>query len=118
MSEVTATGPVIDFVSEQDGPAERRLKYELCRYFSTHTLVERAYLVVVRFRSEGPASVALALATAPERQQELVCGVQRIFHSMFNVSQALDLIFLSAAQEARLSPVCLSFFPAGQCDAA
>ena len=116
MTDIIARGEsAVFFVGEHDGEPERRLKDELCRYFAANGSVKQAYLVVVRFGGEQTSNVALALSAQSGTQRELVEGIQELFRSIFNVSQHLDIIFVSAAQEAKIVPVCRPFYGASPC---
>ncbi len=100
----------IQFVTEQDGMAERQLKSALCKLFAAIRAVERAYLVRVRYGTRISAEVALALIAAPGREKELVVAIHKVFLPLFGVDQYLDVLFLSAVQETDVVKVCRPFF--------
>jgi hypothetical protein len=101
--------PGVNFLGEQDGSPERRLKTSLRRRFTEMRTVERAYLARVRYGT-GRSDVALALVTRGNEKDSVVKSVHEEFHALFNASQHLDIMFLTAVQESEICLVCPPFF--------
>lgn len=98
----------IDFLGEQDGPAERELKASLSPIFSQCPVVRAAYLARVEY-AEGPPAVALCLAArAPD--PEIVRRVGDAFAALFARAVPLDILFLSPEQEPEIRRVCAAFY--------
>jgi hypothetical protein len=103
----------VDFLGEQDGEPERRLKSALCMRFADMKTVQRAYLARVRYGTVGPTEIALALVAPAEDRDGVVRSVHEEFHALFNITQHLDVIFLTPAQDNKISSACAPFFLAG-----
>jgi len=104
------TEPAVTFLGEQDGGPERCLKSALHTRFAEIEAIQRAYLVRVQYGSAGPQEIALALVAPTADKDAVVSSVHRQFRSLFNVTQHLDIIFLTPAQEGKVSRVCPPFF--------
>ncbi|HEY2882413.1 MAG TPA: enhanced serine sensitivity protein SseB C-terminal domain-containing protein [Pirellulales bacterium] len=105
------TAPVIRFVGEQDGVAERKLKEEFSALFEQNASVRKAYLARVIYEDGSNQHVALCLAAPTDNQLNRAIG--KIFGQMFNTKQHLDIFFLrDVNQESELSCVCRPFFEA------
>jgi hypothetical protein len=99
----------IEFLGEQDGPAERELKTLLrveCRRFPS---IQRAYLARMGFTPDAPISVGLCIAPSSAEDPAIVEAVQRAFSSLFASDAHLDIVFVDAEQERDLQRVCQSF---------
>jgi hypothetical protein len=95
----------VTFVGEQDGEPERLLKNALVAELRNVAELKRAYLARVEY-ADG-VHVALCLA-APEDP----VAVERIgtrFAEIFGRHEHLDILFLTAGQEAKLQLVCSPF---------
>jgi hypothetical protein len=97
-------------IREQDGPPERELKRRLAELFRRDPSVKAAYLARVSYVEAGPLSVALCLRAQRGPDTSVTEKVGQIFASMFGHHEHLDIVFLSAAQEAELAKVCVPFF--------
>lgn len=97
------------FISEQEGSSESDLKKELTTLFLREG-VRKAYLVKMSYADSVPASVVLCLWSTVGSEKALVEKISEIFASMFARQEHLDIMFLSGAQEARLSNQCSPFF--------
>lgn len=97
------------YVGEQVGPNEHRLKDELAEAFHGGGAVSKAYLAHADL-GDGSHNVVLGVV-APDRNHEtVVAQVQKIFGSIFDSSQHLDILFLDPDGEADLLRVCRPFF--------
>ena|SRR6186713_2593632 len=102
--------PRIQFLDEQDGPAEQLLKDRLGESFNQDRSVLTAYLA--RVDLGGQISVALCLMTRFGADRDLAEKTSAIFKTIFNADVHLDIMFPNAAQEAELKQVCRPFFVA------
>ena len=100
----------VQFVGEQDGPAEQSLKDRLSDFFRGDGSVQAAYLA--RVDLGGQTSVALCLRTQFGPDRVLAEKIGSIFKTIFKASVHLDIMFPNAAEEAELSQVCRPFFVA------
>jgi hypothetical protein len=99
----------IEFVGEQDGHAERELKLVLKHTFLPFRTLMRAYLARVRYgRGDEPVALCL-LANSDNEHEELVSQAQKAFRTLFKIDQAMDVLFLTAAQEKKLKICCRPF---------
>ena|SRR5690348_5153087 len=98
----------VRFIGEQDGKPERELKSELCTVFSRHTAVQKAYLARVSYDAQNDSGIALCLVGSPG--DALLGELQNLFQNMFQVSEQLDIMFLSREQELELHAVANAFF--------
>ena len=102
--------PRIEFLGEQDGPPERALKSALTETLARLPHSVRGYLARVGFQPDNENAVALCLAGFHRPDTALVDDVNAAFSRMFGTGAALDIIFISAEQEADLRRVCTSFY--------
>jgi len=102
--------PRIEFLGEQDGPPERVLKSALTTVLARPRHSVRAYLARVDFQPNTTPTVALCLAGFQQHDAALLRGVHEAFSMMFGTGAALDIIFVTAEQEADLRRVCASFY--------
>jgi hypothetical protein len=100
----------IRFLSEQDGPIERKLKTGLTNLFGRDKGVSRAYLVALDYGNPNAQSVALCLRTLSGPDVALIEEVQRVFSSLFGPNEHLDIVFISNEQEIDLMNICNAFF--------
>lgn len=101
--------PRIEFLGEQDGGPERKLKELLVALFQRRPAVRRAYLARVGFAPSAAPSVALCLAPSSAEGSTLVEEVRKEF-TFFSADAYLDILFLSEEQERDLQRVCPPFF--------
>jgi hypothetical protein len=109
---------------DTDGPFERILKERLVEAFRDEAAVSRAYLaradlgdgsgihVVLGLRLNALKTRVNALLAGGEESEErrLAGKAGSTFASIFGAKENLDLLFISAPQEARLRKVCEPFF--------
>ena len=100
----------VEFLGEQSGLVDDPLKRELILEFVTRPDVRRAYLARVGFQSESEPSVALCIVSVRPDDRSLVLRVGEIFRRRFATDVVLDVLFLSAEQEADLAKVCFPFY--------
>ena len=101
--------PPLQFLGEQVGPVETRLKDALTALLRNHRNVAAAFLARALHDGHRPG-IVLALATDGEEDDQLVEQTGRIFASMFDASAHLDVIFLSDEQETDIGTVCPAFY--------
>ena len=78
--------------------------------FAARPAVRRAYLARVRYAPGAPEHVAMCLVG--ESSDEALDEVQKIFWALFPTDQHLDILFITADEEARLAATCASFYEA------
>ena len=99
----------LEFLYEQDGETERRLKDELIGFLGQNADVERAYLV--KAVNDGEETVMLCLATGTDTPDlSLPPQIGKIFATIFKTKDHLDILFLAEGQEAQLIQVCKPFY--------
>jgi hypothetical protein len=103
--------PRVEFLGEQDGPTEGKLKKLLALELAQFPEVTRAYLARVGFQPENKTSVALCLRSSGKNKEAIVRRVSERFAELFNKAVFLDVLFLTAQQEADLKRVCSAFYP-------
>lgn len=99
--------PSVEFVHEQDGPIEQQLKQSLEKDLRSAG-VQRAYLVRVSYGNRGSYEVALCLVARED--PAIVTRLGEVFAGLSGKGMHLDIMFISAEQEARLATVCSPFF--------
>jgi SseB protein C-terminal domain len=102
--------PRLEFVGEQDGENERKLKALLLPVLARHEHITRAYLARAGFQPGDPTSVLLALIGPDKEGVGLLDGIQSAFHTLAPSDVFLDIAFLTDAQEADLARVCRPFY--------
>ena len=101
----------VKYLGEQDGPAERELKKQLSIVVSRKSTIYRAYLARVNYGQTNPEAVALCVrAERGPDDRQLAEDAGKIFASMFNVHEHLDVLFLKPQEEIELAKVCRPFF--------
>jgi hypothetical protein len=100
----------IEFLGEQSGSVEDTLKRDLMLEFATRPDIRRAYLAKVGFQPQTEPSAALCIVSARPDDKSLVLRVGEIFRRRFAKDAVLDVIFLTAEQEADVSRVCPPFY--------
>jgi hypothetical protein len=99
----------LEFLYEQDGETERRLKGELIGLLRQNADVERAYLA--KAVNDGEETVMLCLATSADAPDlRLPPQIGKIFKTIFSAKDHLDVLFLSEDQEVQLIQVCKPFY--------
>jgi hypothetical protein len=102
-------GPA-EFLGQSNGPVEETLKRELILEFATRPVIRRAYLANVRFQPQEEPSMALCIVSARPDDTSLVVRIGEIMRRRFDKDVPLDVLFISADQEADLARVCSPFF--------
>jgi hypothetical protein len=100
----------IRFIGEQDGPVEKILKAKLIDLFRADEIITKAYLVKVNYSDGANDNVVLGLRAELGPDEEIVKQASKIFASIFNPKDHLDIIFLAKSQETELAKVCNSFY--------
>lgn len=103
--------PQVQFVGEQDGPAEREFKQRLVERIGHDHRVVTAHLARVKYSDATPIVVALCLRVEPGQESDLARKVAQVFSSMFGRHEHLDILFLDPQQVTEVSKVCLAFIP-------
>jgi len=100
----------VEFLGEQSGSVEDTLKRDLIMEFATRPYIRRAYFANVSFESQTDASVALCIVSTRPDDRSLVVRVGEICRRRFEKDVALDVLFLSAEQDADVARVCRPFY--------
>ena len=100
----------VNFLAEQDGPPERKLKQALAESFAQIGSVKTAYLARVDYGRPAEQHVALCIVTDEADPAEIVATASRVFGSMFNWDTHLDVLPLSKDAQSQISLVCRPFF--------
>lgn len=100
----------VDFLGEQSGSVEDTLKRELILEFATRPDIVRAYLATVSFPPQTESSAALCVVSRRPDDRSLVLRVGEIFRRRFSKEAALDILFLTAEQEAEIARLCPPFY--------
>ena len=87
--------PRIEFLGEQDGPAERELKARIGRVLDLFASVDRASLARVGFKPDDEVSVALCRA-AKQPNPAVLRAIQTEFRALFAKRTFLDVIVEAA----------------------
>jgi hypothetical protein len=99
----------LEFLHEQDGENERRLKDAIRPLLAEHQ-ISRAYLARVAFDPSTSPSVALCLISPLGDDAALVERIATVFKAMASGGIFLDITFLSLEQEEDLRRVCPPFY--------
>ena len=100
----------VEFFGAQDGAPEGGLKRELVLEFATRPVIQRAYLAQVGYQSGKEKATALCIVSTQPEDEAIVSRIGDIFSRMFPKDAMLDIVFLSAEQEADLRRVCQPFY--------
>jgi len=103
--------PRLEFLGEQDGPVEGKLKGALALDLAQFPEVTRAYLARVGFQPANKTSVALCVRSSGGNEEAIVKRVSARFAEVFNKTVFLDVLFLTSQQEVDLKRVCSAFYP-------
>jgi hypothetical protein len=101
----------IVFLSEQDGPVERQLKQRFILHFSRGIEVSLAYLARVSYNDAANPFVAVCVLADRSKSREIATDIGEIFRKLFNISQSLDIFFLSETQVLEIDRVARPFYP-------
>ena len=109
MSHDTFATPPLQFAPLRDDAAEKRLMAALVPLLRRYNDVKRAYLARVHY--DGMAGgMVLGLVTPGEDDEQLVAEIGKLFASLFDASQHLDIIFVSNEQLAAIHKVAAAFY--------
>lgn len=100
----------VEFLGEQDGPVEGKLKSVLASEFTQFPQVAKAYLARVGFQPENKTIVALCVRSSGGNEEQIVQRVGARFAEIFNKQVFLDVLFLTSQQEVDLKRVCSAFY--------
>lgn len=106
------TVPVIHFICEQDGPAERGLKAQWRPLLVASPKITRTYLVRVSYDDDDTEHVLLAICSTGSLDADLVFSLRKPFAVRFNRNATLDIAYVSASQESQIVQVCSPFYAA------
>ena len=104
MPHDTFTTPPLEFAPLRDDAAEKKLMAALAPLLRRHGDVRRAYLARVRYDGRAGGMV-LGLVTAGDENEQLVAEIGKLFASLSDASQHLDIIFVSHEQLAAIRKV-------------
>jgi hypothetical protein len=102
--------PSIAFIDEQDGDAERSLKFQLVERFRLNLVLREAYLVRVRYGTSQDIKVALCLDTGGKAETGLLQVAASEFAKIFGSHESLDILFLSPEEQKKISAVAKPFY--------
>ena len=106
--------PKIEFIREQDGVPERRLKSGVNELFKIKEEILRAYLVRVKYNNEtkdiNSLDVALCIKKIAGSDDRLAKKIGEIYASQFGVGKYLDIIFIDDEKENRIKKVAKPFY--------
>ena len=105
-------GERVEFLGEQGGTVEETLKRDLILEFTTRPDIRRAYLARVNFQSDTTPSVAVCIVSKRPEDKSLLIRVGEIVRRRFARDAPMDVLFLTAAQEAEIAAVCRPFYGA------
>jgi len=109
MPHDTFTTPPMEFAPLAGEAAEQTLQAALVPLLRQHSNVTRAYLARVRYDGKT-GGLVLGLLTSGDDDEELVGEIGKLFASLFDASQHLDIIFVSNEQLAALHKVAAAFY--------
>jgi len=101
-----------EFLGEQTGSVEDTLKRDLILEFATRPDIRRAYLARVAFEGQSEPAMALCIVSRRPNDQAVVGRVGEIARRRFTKDAVLDVLFVTAEQDAELSRVCRAFYSA------
>jgi hypothetical protein len=100
----------VAFLGEQSGGVEDTLKRDLILEFATRPDIRRAYLARVAFQPENASSIAVCIVSTRPEDKSFVIRVGELVRRRFPRDAELDVLFLTAEQEAEVAAVCRPFF--------
>ena len=100
----------VAFLGEQAGNVEDTLKRDLILEFATRPDIRRAYLARVTFQSDTTVSVAVCIVSKRPEDKSLLIRVGEIVRRRFARDTGMNVLFLTAAQEAEIAAVCRPFY--------
>jgi hypothetical protein len=100
------------FLGEQDGAIERELKARLTNCFTSQQIVSSAYLVRVSYEEAPGPLVALCIRSGEKPAMELIECASKVFSSLFDPREHLDILFISETQVAEVEKIAKPFYAA------
>jgi hypothetical protein len=107
----TLNNPAIEFIAEQDGDFERKVKEALAPALKKHKEIKRAYLVAVLY-SQREQGVALCLEALPGSEKEIAKDISIVFSRVAGTNLNLDIVFLTTEQQQKVREVAGAFYVA------
>lgn len=101
--------PPLEFAPLAGDAVEQDLKAALVPLLQRCDEVKRAYLARVHYDGKT-GGLVLGLVTPGEDNEELVAEIGKLFASMFDASQHLDIIFVSDEQLTAIEKVAAAFY--------
>lgn len=105
----TFATPPLTFAPLKDEAAEKTLMAALLPLLRKQAEVTRAYLARVHYDGKAGGMV-LGLVTADDDDEALVAEIGKLFASLFDGSQHLDILFVSDTQLAAIRKVGSGFY--------
>jgi len=102
----------VEFLGEQSGSVEDLLKRDLIFEFATRPDIRRAYLARVGFQPDAEPSTAVCIVSNRPDDRSLVIRVGDIIRRRLGKDAVMDVLFLTAEQEADVVRVCRPFYSA------
>lgn len=103
--------PSIEFIAEQDGDFERKVKEALAPTLKEHKEIKTAYLVAVLY-SQREQGVALCLEALPGSEKEIAKNISIVFSRVAGTNLHLDIVFLTTEQQQKVREVAEAFYVA------
>jgi hypothetical protein len=101
----------IQFLAEQKGAFEDKVKAALLPTLKAHPQIKRAYLVSIIY-GESERSVALCLSSTSSADMDVVTDVNAVFSSIAGADLHLDVVFVSEEQHRRIAQIAEPFYVA------
>jgi hypothetical protein len=102
-------GPV-EFVGEHNGIVEDTMKRDLILEFATRPDIRRAYLARAAFPPATEPTMAVCILSRRPDDQAVVTRVGEVFRRRFSKDTPMEILFLTAEQDAELARVCRPFY--------
>jgi hypothetical protein len=104
----------VEFLGEQTGPAEEKLKEHLRRIFTAQTpnVFRRAYLARISYGEPSVSSVVICIRHAGHIEEALQRGFKHMFGEISRGGDFYDFMTIGEKQEQELKKVCRPFYEA------
>jgi hypothetical protein len=100
----------VQFVAEKTGKVETELEQKVIQTLHNYPEVDSAYLVLVTYPNASNRSVALCVRSKGGDERAIAKSIGEDFSSLFNSSQALDILFVNDTQEEQIRRVAKPFY--------
>jgi hypothetical protein len=100
----------VEFVGELTGPPQDTLKRALILEFATRPDIRRAYFTRLGGEAQSATSMVLCILSARPGDQSVIRRVGEIFSRVAPQGTELEILFVSAEQEADLARVSSPFY--------